>query len=216
MVTGIFFEKSLEVRCKRAYNLLVPFKPSFATQLSESQAGGVRAQQDLLEVLYKDLKRIAANLLKAERRGHTLQPTALVNEAYHRLLAGRSVDIADRHHFLALAGKAMRRVLVDYARKRNAAKRGVAIAFADLEEAFDFDPNMPDRFLEVDLALEKLAVMDPRLCQVVEMRFFAGLTEAEIGQSLGLTERTIKRDWKVAQAWLQGELKDQRRGRSQE
>lgn len=197
-------------RKERVYTLAVLTPEEVTGLLRQSQSGNAAAQTELLEELYNDLRRIAAALIRMEKPGHTLQPTALVHEVYTRVFHQSKLTIRDRQHFLTLAGRAMRRVLVDHARRKRTKKRGEGVAACTLEETLQFHPGQELLFLEVDEALEKLAEMDPRLCQVVEMRFFAGLTEQEIAESLGVTERTVKRDWKVAQAWLRGWLGDRR------
>jgi RNA polymerase sigma factor (TIGR02999 family) len=145
--------------------------------------------------------------MRRERAGHTLQPTALVNEACLRLLPQRGRDWQSRSHFMAVAGQVMRRVLVDYARARNSKKRaGNAVRL-------EFDENLAiaaggweDQVIDVDTALRKLAEFDPRQARVLEARFFAGMTEAEIAVVEGTSERTVKRDCKAGLAWLYGEM----------
>ena len=157
----------------------------------------------MIEHLYQDLKRLAAHYMASERPNHTLAPTALVNEAYRRLMGNATLQAKDRHHFFALAGRTMRRVLVDHGRRRKASPQGYRAPEAELEQIFCFDSQRPGRFLAVDQALIRLAAHDERMCSIVEMRFFAGLSEDEIAEALGLSRRTVIRDWKVAKAWLQ-------------
>jgi RNA polymerase sigma factor (TIGR02999 family) len=156
----------------------------------------------LLSQVYDELRALAAQQLRREKAGHTLQPTALVNEAYLRL-AKVNPDITDREQFLALGARAMRRVLVDHARKRSAARRGGGeLKRITLDEALT-----PAQGPEIDLVvlndlLEKLAQQDARMCQIVELRFFGGLSVDEIAKVLGISDRTVDRDWFVAKAWL--------------
>ena len=180
--------------------------------LTRLEAGETAARDRLFEIVYGDLKRIAAYHAARERGGHTLQPTALVHEACLRLLAGMeegTVHARDRRHFLALASQAMRRLLVDYARARNAEKRGSG----EVEPMPENLPapvtlaHPPEHIVAVDRALDRLAAFSPRQGHVVEMRFFGGLTEEEIAGVLDVNVRTVKRDWAVARAWLQSELR---------
>lgn len=171
------------------------------------RAGDGGAQERLVAALYAELHRLAHRRLARERRGATLQTTALVHEAWLRLVDQRRVEWRDRGHFLALAATMMRRVLVDRARARHAGKRAheqVPITLGGAEELATADPVL--EILDVDRALERLAADFPRPARVVEMRFFAGLELAEIGAVLGVTERTVKRDWAFARAWLAREL----------
>ncbi len=159
-----------------------------------------------MALLYRELHAMARRRLRHERPGTTLQTTALVHEAYLRLVDQRRIEWRDRGHFLALAATMMRRVLVDRARARQAAKRGAgeaAIALADVAAA-GVDPAV--EVLAVDGALERLARDFPRPARVVELRFFGGLELAEIGAALDVTERTAQRDWAFARAWLAREL----------
>jgi RNA polymerase sigma-70 factor, ECF subfamily len=174
--------------------------------LQKIRSGDRAAESELFDILYDDLRRLAAHFMKGERSSHTLQPTALVNEAYLRIFGDTPVPIRDRHHFLALAGAVMRRLLVDHARAHQAAKRGAGLAPATFDDHFQYDSGDPARYLALDQALSRLHEQDPRQCQIVEMRYFAGLTEAEIAESLEISERTVKRDWQVARAWLHAEL----------
>lgn len=169
--------------------------------------GDRRAEERLLDALYADLRRIAASCLRSERKGQTLQATALVHEAYLRLASQRDKEWKNRSHFLAVAAQAMRRVLVDCARARLSKKRGGNANRIELDDNMIGSTRWAEELLDIDFALCRLAELDERQAKVVEMRFFAGLTEAEIGQLLGLSERTIKREWDVARAWLEGELR---------
>lgn len=163
---------------------------------------------DLFLRLYAELRVVADRLLRREAPGHTLQPTALVHEAWFKLAGTAAPAVVDRAHYLALAARAMRQVLVDHARRRRAAKRVVApadITIADDRLGF----ALPlDDLIAVDDALTRLAEKDERLARVVELRFFAGLGEAEVASTLGVTTRTIQRDWLKARAWLHMQLAD--------
>ena len=175
--------------------------------LAELRVGGRQAEPALLEAVYPELRRRAAAYLKGERPGHTLQATALVHEAYLQIMGQQAaIDWRDRSHFFAVAAQAMRRILVDYARMRKAAKREGARAKVEFTDALAISEDRLDEVVAVDEALTRLAGWDARQCRIVEMRFFGGLTEEEIAVVLGVTSRTVKRDWKVAKAWLHGEL----------
>ena len=156
--------------------------------------------------MYYELKQIAGAYMRAEAGGITLQPTALVHEAYIKLMRGQMADWQNRQHFFATAARIMRRVLVDHARARQADKRGGTQVCVPLDEAFVFSEERSPELLALDDALAELASIDPRQCQVVEMRFFAGLTEREIAAVLEVSERTVKREWDHAKTWLYGRL----------
>jgi RNA polymerase sigma factor (TIGR02999 family) len=167
--------------------------------LEEARDGKTTALDRLLPIVYDELRRIADMELRRESPGHTLRATALVHEAYFKLTSGSAIEANDRGHFLAVAARAMRQVLVDYARKRKSAKRGGDWIRTTLNEgsgAREFDA---DELLALDRAMEEL---DPRQRQVVDLQFFAGLEGAEIAEVLGLSERTVRRDWAKARAWL--------------
>lgn len=170
------------------------------------RAGDDRAGEKLIEVLYRELHGMARRRLARERSTNTLQTTDLVHEAYLRLIDQRRVDWRDRGHFLALAATMMRRVLVDRARARRAGKRGgggLPVTLTDAAAA-GLDPAI--EVLDVDRAVERLAANYPRPARVVELRFFGGLELSEIGAVLDVAERTVRRDWAFARAWLAREL----------
>ena len=176
------------------------------TQLLRSLCAGARdAEPRLMELVYEELRRRASALMSGERGGHTLTPTALVHEAYLRLTAAYDHTFESRAHFLAIAATAMRRILVDHARARAAAKRGPGerIPLDDLQIA---SPMRDAQILALDEALTRLAELSPRQCRVVELRFFGGLTESEVASLLGLTRRTVNRDWEMARSWLFGQV----------
>lgn len=182
-------------------------EPVNITQLLRRiSAGDSTAEQLLFPLIYKELRRLAGAFFRHERPGHTLQPTALVNEVYLRLAAQETMDWQSRAHFFAVAASTMRRVLIDHIRKNRAAKRGAGGQRLELEDCLIVSAEKFDLLLAVDQALDRLAVQDERQARIVEMRFFGGLTEEEIGLLLGLCERTIKRDWMMAKAWLKLQL----------
>jgi RNA polymerase sigma factor (TIGR02999 family) len=163
-------------------------------------AGDMEALEQLVPVVYDELRRLAHCHLRNERIGHTLQSTALVHEVYLRLCGPGEARFEDRAHFFAVAARAMRHVLVDYSRRRSARKRDMLLCGAPLERA----AALPQQFdlAALDDALEQLGRFDARKCQVVEMRFFAGLRTKEIAAVLKTTEATVRRDWNIAKAWL--------------
>lgn len=179
--------------------------PGDVTQLlSRVRAGDARAESDLFALLQSELHRIARRHMKKERVDHTLQATALVNEAYVKL-AKQQIDWKDRAHFVAVASRAMRQILVDHARRRFAEKRegGQRI---DLAQAGAFFETKPEKMLTLDQALSRLSEWDSRQSQIVEMRFFGGMTEEDIAEVLGISSRTVKREWSMARAWLEDQL----------
>ena len=168
--------------------------------------GDPEALDRLFPLVYAELRRAADSLLMREGAGHTLQPTALVHEAYLKLAGGTPPEAVNRGHFISLAARAMRQILVDQARRRKAAKRGdgqVPVRITNAQVGVDLHL---EEFLALDEALEGLARVNERLRQVVELRFFGGLTEEEVAATLGVTTRTAQRDWAKARAWLYKEL----------
>jgi RNA polymerase sigma-70 factor, ECF subfamily len=174
--------------------------------LVQLRAGKRDAEDILFRIVYAELRRLASHYLHEERPDHTLQPTALVHEAYIRLTGLHDVDWQDRSHFFAIAATIMRRILVDHARAQRAGKREALHNAVSLEEALVVSPERSAEVIAVDEALDKFAQIDPRRAKVVEMRFFGGLSEEEIGAVLGVSARTVKRDWQFAKAWLLAEL----------
>lgn len=174
--------------------------------LHEIRRGGPGAEERLIELVYRELRRIAAGYLGREARDHTLQPTALVHEAYLRLTRMDANDWQNRSHFFAVAAKLMRNILVDHARAQQSLKRGQGFVIIGLDEALHSTPSKPSEILALDEALERLANFDPRQSRIVELRFFSGLNEEETGHILGISARTVKRDWRSAKAWLYKEL----------
>jgi RNA polymerase sigma factor (TIGR02999 family) len=176
------------------------------TRLLQAWSGGEReALNELVPIVQKELRGLAAAYLRRERRDHTLQPTALVHEAYLRLVNQTQVQCRNRAQFFAIAANLMRQILVDHARQHFAAKRGGGNKVA-LDEAAAVTQRQGVDILALDEALGKLALLDPRQCQVVELRFFAGLTEGEIADLLDVSPITIKRDWRMARAVLHHQL----------
>jgi RNA polymerase sigma factor (TIGR02999 family) len=173
--------------------------------------GDEKAFDALLALLYKDLRRIAGGYFKAERGDHTLQPTALVHEAYMRLVRQPDAWWESRAHFLNAAAQAMRRILVDHARARQADKRGGADVRVVLDESLAGAPERDLDLVALDDALARLAKADPRLSRVVELRYFGGLTTKEAAEVLGVSVTTVEREWVTARAWLRVELGKQAR-----
>lgn len=173
--------------------------------LAEVSQGIPEADTRLLRLVYGELKRIAGAKMSAEKPGHTLQPTALVHEAYMRLL-GRAPDFRDSAHFFTAAAAAMRSILVDHARRRKAVKRGGGAERITLDPDLVGDTNPLERILEVHEVLDRLAVEHPRSAKVIELLFFAGLTAEEAASVLSVSARTIKRDWRFGRAWLLREM----------
>ena len=181
------------------------------TMLLEAWSGGDGAAYErLFDLLYPELRRAADRAMRGERAGHTLQPTALVHEAFLELLGQERSRFRDRAHFLAVAAFVMRRILAEHARARAAAKRGGGAPAADFERALtvatpDHEATF-EEILAVDRALERLEAVDARAAKVVVMRYFGGLSHEEIGAALDVSERTVKREWTAARAWLRREL----------
>jgi len=172
-----------------------------------SDSGEREALDNLMPIIYDELRRQAAHYLKHEREGHTLQTTALVHEAYVRLIDQNGVRWQNRAHFFAISAELMRRILVDHARKRNAAKRGGDAVRVTLDEVVQGAGQQNLDLIAVDKALTRLAALDAQQARVVELRFFGGLTVEETAEVLGVSERTVKRDWSVAKAWIRRALR---------
>jgi len=177
--------------------------------LAAWNAGDPQALDRLLPIVYDELRRLARIRLRSEARGHSLQPTALVNEAYLRLVRMKRLQWEDRAHFFALCGRVMRHILVDTARARKFAKRDGGVR-VDLDAALLAAAPAPD-LAALDAALAALEAIDPRKGRVVELRFFAGLNVDETAAALGVSADTVSRDWKFAKTWLYRELRDARR-----
>jgi RNA polymerase sigma factor (TIGR02999 family) len=174
--------------------------------LQDWKHGNPESAGRVVDALYAELHRMADRVLRAERPGHTLQPTALINEVYLRLGKNQAPEWRSRTHFFAVFAATLRRVLVDYARAHRAERRGGGEACIPLELAEAGQPCTYDDLLTIDEALTQLEQADPRAARVTELRFFAGLQESEIAEELSVSEITIKRDWKFARAWLAAHL----------
>jgi len=175
--------------------------------LSDLHEGRRGADTELMPLVYRRLRRIAARHFAGERPGHTLGPTDLVHETYLRLIRPGTGPWENRNHFYAVASRAMRRILVDYARVHRAQKRDGELARLDWERLLAHAPEPPGFLLDLDRALQRLARLSPRQSRVVELRFFAGLTIQETAEVLGLGVTVVKQDWALARSWLQRELR---------
>jgi RNA polymerase sigma factor (TIGR02999 family) len=169
--------------------------------LLDWRRGDQDALEQLIPLVYDELRRIAARQLRSERPDHTLQPTALVHEAYGRLV-GADITWNDRAHFFAIAARTMRRVLVDHARAQEREKRGGGAVRVTLDENLAVDAGRPEEMLALDAALEQLAKFDARKAEVVQLHFFGGLTYDQIAEALGISAATVDRDLRMARAWL--------------
>ena len=186
------------------------------TTLLRDASGGRREPLDrILTLVYDELHRLARHRLRSERPGHTLNPTALVHEAYLKLVDQTRVEWRSRHQFFAVASEAMRRILIDYAKARHAAKRGGHDGQVPIEDAWavpsdgqGFSFEQAAELLTLDAALDRLAEFNPVGAQIVQCRFFGGLSNAEVADVLGTSERSVRRSWTVAKAWLRRELGD--------
>lgn len=174
--------------------------------LHDWSEGDRDAPARLMPLVYDELRSLARNYLRGERPNHTLQATGLVHEAYLRLVDQTAATWQNRAHFLGVAAAVMRRILVDYARSRRAAKRGGGIEKIQLDEAIAVSPERHVDLVALDDAMKDLGRFDPRQSQIVELRFFGGLTVEEVGEVLGISERTVKREWRLARAWLRREI----------
>lgn len=174
--------------------------------LIQLKNGNQDAQSRLIPLVYAELRRLAGVYMRRERSGHTLQATALVHEAYLRLAGQDGISWQNRAHFFGVAANIMRRILVDHARAKKAKKRGGSDQKVSFDEAVLAQPEAPQQFPALDEALERLAKRDPRQSRIVELRFFGGLSDEETAEVLGISLRTVIRDWKVARAWLNQQL----------
>ena len=181
--------------------------PNEITKLLHGWQGGDGAALDaLVPVVYKELRRLAHYELRKERPDHTLQSTALVNEAYLRLVGQNLPKLENRAHFFAIAAQLMRQILVDYARRHRASKRGSGICLLELDDATALPQRKNVDVVALDDALNALAAIDPRQSRVVELRFFAGLSVEETSEVMGIATATVQRDWTAARAWLHREI----------
>jgi RNA polymerase sigma-70 factor (ECF subfamily) len=174
--------------------------------LAGLKKGNKQAEAELIPLVYKELHRLARRYMQGERPGHTLQTSALVNEAYLRLVGEHGIDWKNRAHFFGVSAQIMRRILVDHARHRDAQKRGGPAQKISLENAFVYTEEQSWQVIALNEALQKLAQWDERQCRIVEFRFFGGLDVEETAEVLGISPTTVKREFQHAKAWLYGEL----------
>ena len=193
-----------------------PDSGTFTRLLVEWRNGNQQAADQLFAAAYQELRRLAAWHFQRERPDHTLQPTALVNELYLKLFAGEPVEWQNRAHFFAVAAQQLRRLLIDHARARVAEKRGAGDVQLSLDEASGLAAPRQEDLIELDQALHCLEELDARCARVVELRFFAGLTEREAAEVLGISVATLKRDWDFARAWLITQFCSRQTGQSGE
>jgi len=176
--------------------------------LVEWSDGNQSALDELYPLVYDELHRLARRYMSRERKSHTLQTTALINEAYVRLVDQKNVHWANRSHFFAISAQIMRRILIDHARRHAYAKRGGGAQQVSLEDVAAVTPDLGRELVRLDEALKSLAEMDPRRSQVVELRYFGGLNNEEIAGVLHISENTVTRDWNMARAWLHQQLSE--------
>lgn len=181
--------------------------------LREFAAGDKTALDRLIPLLYPELQKLARGYLRNERKAHTLQPTALVHEAYARLVKQSQPDYQNRAHFMGVAAQVMRQILIDHARSRNADKRGGPVSNVSFDEAINAPAERPLAIIAVDEALNELAKIDPLKARLVEMRFFGGMTAEDSAEALNLPVAHVRRQLRVGQAWLQRELDRTTRGK---
>ncbi len=174
--------------------------------LKRASRGDESARNELYPHIYQEMRRLASAYMARERVGHTLQPTALLHEAYLRLIESSEVDWAGRGHFFATAAKIMRRILISHARTKQANKRGGELQRVDLEKAFVASAEPEPILISLDEALSRLELESPRAYQLVELKFFAGLSFEDAALALGVSSRTLKRDWEMAKRWLYREI----------
>jgi RNA polymerase sigma-70 factor (ECF subfamily) len=175
--------------------------------LGQLAKGDDAAASKLIPIVYDELRRLAAGYMRRERPDHTLQPTALVHEAYVKLTEQRVTDWRGRAHFFGIAAQIMRRILIDHARGHLRDKRGGGMIPVPLDEAVVFSPEQSSELVRLDASLERLAKLDPRQSRIVELRFFGGLTVEQTAELLGISAKTVKRDWSMAKAWLHGDMR---------
>ena len=179
----------------------------FSRVLEQIQEGNQKAADELLPLVYEELRKLAAHKMASEAPGQTLQPTALVHEAWLRLTGPESRGWDNRGHFFAAAAEAMRRILIERARAKSRLQRGARAEHVPLEHVTVASDDPPDIVLAVHEALERLTARDPFKAEVVKMRYFVGLNQEEIARALGVSEPTIRRHWSIARAWLYAEMK---------
>jgi RNA polymerase sigma factor (TIGR02999 family) len=174
--------------------------------LAEWSGGNQSALDRLVPIVYRELRRLASAYMRGERADHVLQTTALVNEAYLRLLERRHVDCRTRTQFLAVAAQVMRRVLVDYARGRNRAKRGDGAAHKSIDDVAVISDDRAEQLMAINCALDSLTAMDARKARVFELRYFGGMSVDEVAEALSVSPITVARDWRMARVWLAREI----------
>lgn len=183
--------------------------PEATRMVNALAAGDPHAAEELMPLVYDEFRRLADDYLRQETRAITLQPTALVHEAYLKLIDQTRVNWQGRTHFFAVGAQAMRRILVDHARARHRAKRGGGWQRVNLDEQLLLSPDRDEDLLAVDEAIDKLAEVDPRQARIVELRFFGGLSVEEVAEVLGVSKRTVENEWKIIRAWLRRELTEE-------
>ena len=184
----------------------MPSAENVTKMLRDWRNGDQEALEQLIPVVYDELHRQAARYLRREHPGHTLQTTALIHEAYLRLINQQNIEWQNRAHFYAIAARLMRQILVDHARRRQATKRGGSDIKVPLEEAMVISPGENVDLVALDEALTRLAAIDPQQSRIVELRYFSGLSVEETAEVLGVSSRTVNRDWNVAKAWLRQQI----------
>lgn len=200
------FVKADECALSRAEKLMPTDHHDVTDILAAWQQGDAKAGERLMERVYRELHRMAAGYLRGERPGHTLQATALVHEAYMRLLGNQTVEWSNRAQFFGLAARAMRRILVEHARARGSMKRGGGALRIPFEEVENLCQGRPEEILALDAALESFHEIDPQKARIVELRYFGGFEVQEIAQLLEVSIPTVNRHWRMARAWLAAEL----------
>ena len=196
-------------RPRRSKNGLAYSMSEFTRVLEQVQQGNERAAEDLLPLVYEELRKLAAHKMAGEAPGQTLQPTALVHEAWLRLTGDENKIWDNRGHFFAAAAEAMRRILIDRARAKSRQRRGSRAEHVPLEHVTIASDDPPETLLAINEALDRLTARDPFKAEVVKMRYFIGLSQEEIAQALGVSVPTIRRHWAIARAWLYAEMKIQ-------
>jgi len=212
---------AMSFNCRSDYAMFLAGEGTMFTDMDDSHEvtlllsalarGDEKAGEKLVPLVYDELRRLAGSYMRRERTDHTLQATALVHEAYLKLVEQRSANWQSRAHFFGVAAQLMRRILIDHARAHLREKRGGGHEKVMLNEALIFSPERSAELLAVDEALGRLARLDDRQARVVQLRFFGGLSVEEAAEVLGVSRKTVKRDWSVAKAWLHADLKDHRR-----
>lgn len=179
-----------------------------ASLLRQMGGGDTQVSEKLLRLVLPELRALARHYLRGERAGHTLQPTALVNEAYLRLVSDQARDWRSRAHFVGVTAGIMRRILIDHARRRKTLKRGTQLTPIEIpDEREGLSAKEAEELIALDAALNRLEALNPRHRQVVELRYFGGLSVEETAEALSVSPITVKRDWKVARAWLKGQIR---------